>query len=139
MKQSSPLFKASCSTHHLITFWLPLGCGSLTRQPEKHKRRNGFEQDCKPSAPLGKSELHIQTLKELGQYENILNCENKGCVKPATTSRKMYIPSLLSWYLIFFFFLVGVTCYTKVCVTSRDKERKKEALGALERELKWYV
>lgn len=73
MKQSSPLFKASCSTHHLITFWLPLGCGSLTRQPEKHKRRNGFEQDCKPSAPLGKSELHIQALKELGQYENILN------------------------------------------------------------------
>lgn len=79
MKQSSPLFKASSSTHQrLIAFWLPLGCGSLTRQPEKHKRRNGFEQDCKPSAPLGKSELLTQALKELGQYENMLNCENKG-------------------------------------------------------------
>lgn len=87
MKQSSPLFKASSSTHQrLIAFWLPLGCGSLTRQPEKHKRRNGFEQDCKPSAPLGKSELLTQALKELGQYENMLNCENKGYVKPATTN-----------------------------------------------------
>lgn len=118
------------TTHqHLIAFWRPLGCGSLTRQPEKHECRNGFEQDCKLSAPLGKSELLTQTLRELGQCENMLNCENKGCVKLATTNSWKNTYTIFLTMIDFFFFPVGVTC--KVYVTSRDKERKKRSTGNL--------